>query len=55
MKDTLPQDKQSHMVYRIRCSCSKIYIRETVKRLETRLKKHQKACREGITAALAVA
>ena len=54
-KDTLPQGKQSWVVYRIPCSCGKVYIGETVRRLETRLKEHQKACREGTMATLAVA
>ena len=51
---TLPQDKQSQVVYRIPCSCGKVYIGETVRSLETRLKEHQKACREGTTATSAV-
>ena len=36
VKDTLPPDKQSNVVYRIRCSCGQVYIRETKLRLETR-------------------
>ena len=55
VKDTLPEDKQFQEVYRIPCRCSKVYIRETIKRLKTSLKEHQKACREGTSAVLAVA
>ena len=38
VKDTLPLGKQSNVVYP--CSCSQVYIRETRRRLETRLKEH---------------
>ena len=43
VKDTLPLGKQSNVVYRIPCSCSQVYIRETKWRLETRLKEHRDA------------
>ena len=40
VKDTLPLGKQSNVVYRIPCSCGQVYIGETKRRLETRLKNH---------------
>ena len=40
VKDTLPIGKQSNVVYCIPCSCGQVYIRETIRRLETRLKEH---------------
>ena len=40
VKDTLPIGTRSNLVYRIPCSCSQVYIRETKQRLETRLKEH---------------
>ena len=50
VKDTLPIDKQSRMVYRIPGSYNKVYIRKIVRSLKTRLKEHQQVCREGTTA-----
>ena len=47
-KDTLPLGKQSNVVYRIPCSCSQVYIGETKRRLETRLKEHWDACERGM-------
>ena len=44
VKDTLPAEKQSKVVYQIPCSCGKTYIGETTRRLETRMKGHQDAC-----------
>ena len=45
VKDALPVEKQANMVYQIPCSCGKAYIGETKRRLETRLREHQDACR----------
>ena len=46
VKDTLPLEKNSNVVYQIPCSgCSKVYIGETIQRLQTRLKEHQEALR----------
>ena len=47
VKDTDPTLKKSGVVYRIPCSCGLAYIGETKRSLETRLKKHQAACRRG--------
>ena len=55
VKDALPPEKQSRVVYRIPCSCGKVYIGETIRRLETRTKEHQDACRKGMTEKSAIA
>ena len=54
VKDTLPPGKQSNVVYRIPCSCGQVYIGETKRRLETRLKEHRDACERGMTEKSAV-
>ena len=41
-------EKKFVAVYKIPCSCSKFYIGETRRRLETRMKEHQNACRKGL-------
>ena len=48
VKDTLPPGKQSNVVYRIPCSCGQVYIVETKRRLETRLKEHRDAWERGM-------
>ena len=48
VKDPLPMGKRSKVVYGIPCSCGKVYIGETRRRLETKLREHQEACRKGI-------
>ena len=48
VKDTLPLGKQSNVVYRIPGSCGQVYIWETKRRLETRLKEHRDACERGM-------
>ena len=55
VKDTLPLGKQSNVVYRIPCSCGQVYIGETKRRLETRLKEHRDACERGMMEKSAVA
>ena len=45
VKVALPVEKQTNVVYQILCSCGKSYIGETKRKLETRLRKHQDACR----------
>ena len=55
VKDTLPLGKQSNVVYRIPCSCGQVYIGETKRRLETRLKEHRYACERGMMEKSAVA
>ena len=44
VKDPLPIDKQSNVVYEVPCTCGKVYIGETKRRLGTRIKEHKDAC-----------
>ena len=53
--NALPLGKQSNVVYRISCSCGQVYIRETKRTLETRLKEHRDACERGMMEKSAVA
>ena len=55
VKDTLPLGKQSNVVYRIPCSCGQVYIGESKRRLETRLKEHRDAYERGMMEKSAVA
>ena len=41
VKNKVPTEKQSGVVYMIPCSCRKVYLGETERRLETRLKEHK--------------
>ena len=36
VKDSLPARKQANVVYEVPCTCGKVYIGETKRRLETR-------------------
>ena len=45
-KDRLPQEQQSNVVYKIPCSCGKVYIREMARRMESRMREHRSACRK---------
>ena len=47
VKDPLPLEKQAMVVYRIPCSCGKVYIGKTIRRMESRLKEHKDACSRG--------
>ena len=49
VKDPLPPDLLSKVIYKVPCSCGKAYIAETTRRLETRLKEHKDACRKQLT------
>ena len=49
VRDKLPREKHSKVVYRIPCDCGKVYIDETTQRLETRLKEHRDAHNKGNT------
>ena len=55
VKDPLPAEKQANVVYEVPCTCGKVYIGETKRRLETRLKEHKDACVRGETAKSAIA
>ncbi len=46
VKDTIPITTESSIVYSIPCSCGKVYIGETTRRLEQRLKEHRMLVRE---------
>ena len=54
VKDTLPFGKQFNVVYHIPCSCGQVYIVETRRRLEMKMKEHQGACERGMTKKSAV-
>ena len=54
MRDALPPEKQSSVVYWMHCSCCKVYIKDTSQRLEGRIEKHQDACNRGIMETSAV-
>ncbi len=43
VKDSIPVTTESSIVY----SCGKVYIGETTRRLEQRVKEHQDACKRG--------
>ena len=47
LKDRLPEDRRFMVVYRVPCSCGKIYIGETKRALSVRIKEHQDAVRLG--------
>ena len=55
VKDPLPTTKQSNVVYEVPCTCGKVYIGETKRRLETRLKEHKDACTRYLTDKSAIA
>ena len=46
VKDKLPPSTSSCVAYSIPCSCGKVYIGETTRRLEQRISEHQDACRK---------
>ena len=47
VKDPLPLEKQAMVVYRIPCSCGKVYIGKTIWRMELRLKGTQGCMQPG--------
>ena len=47
VKDKVPTKKQSDVVYKIHCSYKKVCLRETRRRLKTRLKGHTATCKRG--------
>ena len=44
VKDPLQIYKQSNVIYKVPCTCDKVYISETKRRLGTRIKEHKDAC-----------
>ena len=55
VKDPLPIEKQTNVVYEIPCTCGKVYIGETKGQLGTRLKEHKDACVRNQTEKSAIA
>ena len=55
VKDPLPKEKLAGVVYQIPCQCGKVYVGETQRRLETRVKEHRDACNKGDTGKSAIA
>ena len=55
VKDPLPTEKQSSVVYEVPCTCGKVYIGKTKLRLGTHLKEHKDACAECLTNKSAIA
>ena len=55
VKDPLPEEKLAGVVYQIPCQCGKVYVGETQRRLETRVKEHRDACNKGDTGKSAIA
>ena len=47
VKDPIPIEKKSGVVYEVPCSCGKVYIGETKRFLKTRMKEHRAAARLG--------
>lgn len=41
VKDQVPKSLQSHLIYRIKCSCGLVYIGQTLQYLEKRISNHQ--------------
>ena len=55
VKDPLQTTKQSNVVYEVPCTCGKVYIGETKRRLETRLKEHKDASTRCLTDTFVIA
>ncbi len=47
VKDTITITTELSIVYSIPCSCGKVCVGETTRRLEQRIKEHQDACKRG--------
>ena len=55
VKDPLPKEKPAGVVYQIPCQCGKVYVGETQRCLETRVKEYKDACNKGDTGKSAIA
>ena len=55
VKYPLPAEKRANIVYKVPCTCGKVYISETTRQLETRLKELKDMCIKGFTDKSAVA
>ena len=49
VKDPLPKEKLTGVLYQIPCQCGKVYVGEVQRRLETQVKEHRDACLKGQT------
>lgn len=45
VKDPVPDEERTGVVYKIGCSCGDVYIGETSRSMSTRIKEHKAACR----------
>lgn len=41
IKDKIPINKQSHVIYSVKCSCDSVYVGQTMRHLEKRIADHQ--------------
>ena len=55
VKDPLPREKLTGVVYQILCQCGKVYVGKTQRCLETHIKEHKDACSKGYTEKSAIA
>ena len=55
VKDRDPLERRSNVIYQVPCSCGRVYIGETKRALETRIKEHKAATRRGETTKSAIA
>ena len=55
VKDRDPLERRSNVIYQVPCSCGRVYIGETKRALETRIKEHKTATRRGETMKSAIA
>jgi len=55
VKDRIPTNMSSLVVYRIPCCCGMIYIGETSRKLEQKVKEHQDTYRNGDEKSSAIA
>ena len=45
VKDPIPPEERTGVIYKIKCICGDFYVGETGRNLTTRLKEHKAACR----------
>ena len=45
VKDPIPPEERTGVIYKIKCTCGDFYVGETGRNLTTRLKEHKAACR----------
>ena len=49
VKDPLPMEKQANIIYKVPCTCGKVYISKTTRQLEICLKECKEVCIKGFT------